>query len=363
MLGRAWGFVKRHKKKAIAGTILAGGAYGIYRYVYPMVKQFREIRAALESLEAAAAAGAGQEDAEADEERRRVRFRHNQEVYDKYACKGLGVFRERHDACFEIQECMSRVREAQDAEAKRVRLEEYVTECLAYCISALYALHALLLLQRMQFNIAGREMDLLAAAEPQADAPAYEAFLESTSYFKEEGVRRVADSARRAARACAAEAGLAPATAVTAERLHKLVQDAFLEVDAEILAGPCASSSLLPESIDSGLAPALCVKAKRLLDEARDYLESPQFLEAFRAASAAAARRLAGLLGDDAQDPASAPLAGGQPKPLAKLLGEMISASRAALAEESAGGFVEQFAAQPLVCGLCERVYFQTAAA
>merc|ERR1719401_2039968 len=131
MLGRAWGFVKRHRKKAIAGTVLAGGAYGIYRYVYPMVKQFRELRAALESLEAAAA-GAGQEDAEADEERRRAQFRHNQEIYDKYACKGLGELREKHDACFDIQACMSRVREAQDAEAKRVRLEEYVMECLAY---------------------------------------------------------------------------------------------------------------------------------------------------------------------------------------------------------------------------------------
>ncbi|CAK0825401.1 unnamed protein product, partial [Prorocentrum cordatum] len=202
------------------------------------------------------------------EERRRARFRHNQGVYDKYACRGLGQFREKHDACFEIQERMAQVREAQDAEAKRARLEEYVTECLAYCISALYALHALLLLQRMMFNIAGREMDLLAASEPEADAPAYEAFLESTSYFKEGGARRVAESARRAARACSAKADLGPATAVTAERLHELVQDAFREVDTEILASPYAASSMLPETIDSALAPAHCVKAKRLLDEA-----------------------------------------------------------------------------------------------
>lgn len=364
MLGRIWGFVKRHKKKVIFTSILAGGAYGAYRYVYPKIRQLRELVEAVNALEKLAGGGAeGAAHDEDSKEEKQARLRDRQEVYDKYACKGLGVLQVNHESCFFIKECISRVKEAQSSEAKLECLHRYAVECLAFCISALYALHVLLLLQRMQFNIVGREMDAAgapAATASQTDANAYEAFLESTSYLKEEGVRRIADSARRAVGACTARASITPQTPVTAEDLQRLAQDTCLEVDAELLAGSHAAASLLPESIDGALATEHAEKTKRLLDEARDYLESPQFLEVFRAVAVGAMRRLSDLVGDGAPDPGMALIAGGQSKPLAKLLGQLIEISKASLMEESAGGFVELFAKEPLVDSLCERVYFQT---
>merc|ERR1719221_338864 len=130
------------------------------------------------------------------------------------------------------------------------------------------------------------------------------------------GFDGIARAVRTAALKCATSMGLEPRTKATAELLQKLVVDACREVDAELLGPSKAPTTLLPDDLDAKVSEANRAEVKRLLDEARDYLESPQFLQVFQGATSKAAEVLAkGLVAE---------ASGEGPWPLAKLHGTMI---------------------------------------
>ncbi|CAE8645920.1 unnamed protein product, partial [Polarella glacialis] len=112
--------------------------------------------------------------------------------------------------------------------------------------------------------------------------------------------------------------------------------------------------TLLPPDV----AGAGSEEMKRLLDEARDYMESPQLLEVFRVVTASAADRIAEqLLEVDAKDVFS----DGSSLPLAKLFGSFIALSKSLLDPEAeqCRSSIRRFADQSVLNQFCEGLFFQ----
>lgn len=355
MFRRLWNFGKRHRKKLFFSAACAGGAYFAWRVWLPRLQQ-RLLQRLLkeDDLKELLELARGEGNQEKREQEARASFEHKQQVSDDYVRKALAELQPRHQACFSVEEIFERVKVAETREAKVTGFQELQAECLARLVSALYTLHALLLLHRVEFNIAGRE---LAGGE---EALALEAFLGTTRHFQECSLGRVAEAARAAVSRGLEAAQLAPTAAVDLPRLESMLLQAA-ETAARELPGEQAAAALLPEAADAALPEAQRPRVQPLLDEARDYLESPQFQQVFKAVLAKAVQRLVQGLGDGAADPAAAPLASGRSCPLAKLNGQFIVLSKSLLSDEG-NDFIAHFAEEPVVSELCEVLFFQESA-
>jgi len=255
-------------------------------------------------------------------------------------------------------------------------------ECVARTISAAYSLNLMMLLCRVQFNIVSRDLasEGAKAATSTAAAPAealetssdeggdktqegdaYARFLESTKHLEETGIRQVAEAVRRAVAAKVEELKVFPQTAVSAETTEKFFMEVCDTAAAEVLSSSSGVTTLLPEALDSELARS-DEKVKAMLDEARDYLESPQFGEALRAVLAAAMKRLVGTLGDGAQDPSKSLLGEGKSAAFARLFGPIMELSNTIFSPEEGNEFVSQFAQDSVVTELCEALFAQDTA-
>mmetsp|Transcript_118823 Transcript_118823/g.331488 ORF Transcript_118823/g.331488 Transcript_118823/m.331488 type:complete len:363 (+) Transcript_118823:110-1198(+) len=357
MFRRLWQFAKRHRKKLIFTAACAGGAYYVWKIWLPRFQQQLLQKLLKESLELTRG--------EEEEKEKKANFTHTQQVSDAYVRKSLAALQERHKDLFAVEECSEKVKRAETKEARLQRFQELLIECLSRLVSAPYTLSALLLLHRVEFNIVGRELAgvpgcgeaACAGAAVEAGTEVHAAFLDSTRFLKEEGIHQIADAVRRAVRNCLESSKLAPTAAVTAHLLEKFLLDVCNEAHSELLLQSRIVAMLLPESVDREVAEEHRTQVKQLLDEARDYVESPQFLEVFKTVCAMAAQRLAGAFGDGALDPVGAPLAGGQSCPLAKLNGLFVELSKTMLDEGT--DFIAHFAGEPVVDELCQGLYFQ----
>lgn len=364
MLQRLRNFARRHKKKLIFTGVLAGGAYAAWRFVLPRLRD-----RVLHSVEATLLKELSRKPSK-KKHLTRERYRHLIRVADTHAKAALGQLRERQLKCFDIEASQAKVRQAKSSEEKLNNLRALGVECLARLISSVYAVHLLLLLQRIQFTIVGREV-ANSAKEPSSteetvadgaqdavdDWKTHALFIEASRYFEEEGVSRIASTARKAV-ATAMERDRSPATLMTAGTLEELFLDVSRETDAGLLSEKDVGAFFLPSSLDpeDRLERA---KVKPFLDEARDYFESPQFRGVLQALSVGTMRLIVGWLSDEAPDPAKAPLGGDRTCALAKLYGNFVNLADSALSPGGDLGLVERFAAEPLVNGLCEGLFFQ----
>eukprot|EP00930_Biecheleria_cincta_P093704 TRINITY_DN8420_c0_g2_i1.p1 TRINITY_DN8420_c0_g2~~TRINITY_DN8420_c0_g2_i1.p1 ORF type:complete len:373 (+),score=74.48 TRINITY_DN8420_c0_g2_i1:52-1170(+) len=365
---RLWNFVKRHKKKFIFSGVAVGGAYIAYRIWLPRLQErllerlLKELSGSEEDL-AALTRGDGRKARD-----KRAHFQHQQQVSDRYARKGLKDFLVRHLGCFEIEARQAKVSSAKDKEGKLAALCELQTECLSMLVSSFYSLHLLLLFHRVEFNIVGREMlaadTVKLAAEGQAGVasetmPAHlEEFINSTDYFLEHGPQKVAIAVRRAVEICSNNRSLSPQTKVTSESLTAFVREVCQEADRELLAESKGAVTLLPPE---GQPASLGNEAKNLLDETRDYLESPQLLEVFRNVTSANAGRVAELL--VSTDAMAASLRDGGCVALARLFGSFVTLSKSMLGQEipevgAAEDCIEQFGENAIVAEFCEGLCF-----
>eukprot|EP00929_Paragymnodinium_shiwhaense_P118363 TRINITY_DN90293_c0_g1_i1.p1 TRINITY_DN90293_c0_g1~~TRINITY_DN90293_c0_g1_i1.p1 ORF type:complete len:404 (-),score=136.67 TRINITY_DN90293_c0_g1_i1:37-1248(-) len=390
VLQRVWNFVKRHKKKCIAGGVIVGGGYVAYRYFLPKLQERLLEKLLAEAggtfQELAKEASAAKEEASAGRKKKRdARFRHRQQVSDVLARKALSRLRERLTALFRIEDCKAKLSTPGiTAEQKAAHFRELEIECVARAISATYSLNLLMLLCRVQTNIASRDMAAESKAQPVGPAvaaaletsseegaktakevDAHEMFLTSTDYLEETGIKHVADVVRRIVTSHIETTKILPATAVSAESLEKFFLDISSDVVGETLKageeGCLGSALVLPEKLDSEIAGS-DAKIKALLDETRDYLESPQFAEALRAVFSAATKRLVGTLGDGAADASKAPLADGKSQAMARLFGPILEMSNMVLNPGEGNEFVAQFAQDAVVSQLCEALFAQDAA-
>lgn len=369
---RLWNFVKRHKKKFIASGVAAGGAYIAYRIWLPRLQQrllerlLKELSGSEEDL-AALTGGDGRKARD-----KRAHFQHQQQVSDRYARKGLKDFLVRHIGCFNIDACQAKVSSAKDKEGKLAALCELQAECLSMLVSSFYSLHLLLLFHRVEFNIVGREMlaadsrkpvaegHSAAAPEPMPDH--LEELINSTEYFLEHGPEKVAIAIRKAVEVSFKNSPLSPQTKVTSETLTTFIREVCQEADRELLSESKGAVTLLPPE---GEPASLGNEAKNLLDETRDYLESPQLLEVFRNVTSANAGRIAELL--ISTDAMAAALQDGGSVALGRLFGSFVTLSKSMLgqdvpevdgAKSAAEDCIEQFSENAVVGEFCEGLCF-----
>merc|ERR1719265_2726411 len=131
MLGRAWNFVKRHKKKVIFGTVVAGGVYygrKLYLRYKPIIQLLRNPddpegalkellgadEGALKELFAGMAAAGGED----KNKSKAARFEHKQKVSDACVQKSLTVLKEQVQDSFCITDLHAQLRKAADKQEK-----------------------------------------------------------------------------------------------------------------------------------------------------------------------------------------------------------------------------------------------------
>jgi len=350
VFGRVWNFVKRHKKKLIFSTIVVGGSYVAWNVLLPKLQDH------LMNMMLAKLAGGG-DSAESMEAKRRERFEHKQQVADAHARKKLAALRAKQNANFREEACTARIKEAQGKEAKLEAFKAFQVECLAKAVSALYLLHLSLVLHRIGFNIAGRELGTASG-----DDEAHAAFLQTLDNL-EECSARIADAIRKVVRECIVETSVAPTTLVGQMTLEKLLTKASREANKELLAGSKASALLLPDEVNERPPKAQQKAVKRLLDEARDYLDSPQFLQVFEVATTRGATQMSRGL----EQEITQAVGGDGPWPMAKFFGPLTKLAGLCLDDSdgdySAKDFSRRFAEEPRLAEFCEGLFFQDARA
>lgn len=358
MLGRAWDFAKRHRRKLIASGVLVGGGLLVWKVVIPklqerLLRKLLREAGGLDSLLEEFATAPGD-----PKEERQAGFRHRQQVSDSFARRNLETLQLRHNECFSIAECYAKLEEAKkagDSSSKAACFKELQVECMARLSSALYTLHLVLLLHRVEFNIVGRELAQSVKQPSQDGSNSSEVelttFLESAEHFQERAIKQITNAVRKAAIAVVERSSLVPTSRVTAADLEKFFLDVFKEADAELLEGEKGAAVMLPEELDQQVPELHRKKVKAMLDEARDALDSPQLLQVLRAVLPKAATQIAAAaIGDGAQ---------GAPVLLAKMFGDLIKLSAQLLDPEGAADFISRFGEEPMVNQLCEGLYFQ----
>eukprot|EP00913_Durusdinium_trenchii_P000201 g183.t1 len=224
---RIWNFVSRHRKKLIFTGIVAGGVYYYVKVKLPKI-QADLFDSLLKELTEGASASNGQ----VEEQQRRVSFQKHQEVSDSYARKGLQNFLVRLQGCFKIDQCQAKVKAASDREQKLAALKELQVECLSMVASAAYSLYVILLLHRVQFNIAGREAISSKTgeiAQDGAESAAMQELIASTDYFLEKGAAMIVTATRSAVQA----ASLQPDAPVSTESLTSFFKEVFEKLEKE----------------------------------------------------------------------------------------------------------------------------------
>mmetsp|Transcript_32938 Transcript_32938/g.94601 ORF Transcript_32938/g.94601 Transcript_32938/m.94601 type:complete len:361 (-) Transcript_32938:94-1176(-) len=356
VLGRIWNFAKRHRKKLIFTTAIVGGAYITWNVVLPKLQE-RLMKKLLAELTQGAAGG----QAGSTEEAQRKSFEHKQKVSDAYARRRLAALRAKQNTQFAEEACTARLKAAQGKEAKFEAFKAFQVECLAKAASAVYMFHLALLLHRVGFNIAGRELGV-GGIESQSDdkMDVHESFLQLLGHM-EDSSARIADAIRKAVRDCVVEFGVEPTTPVGQKALEKLIVKSCREANKELLAESKGASLLLPDNLDETVAQADRPGVKRLLDEARDYLDSPHFLQVFEVAAARGAQLFSQGLEQE--------LAGGTgvtgPWPMAKFFGPLTKLAGSILDDSGDGDFSAQaftryFAEEPRLAEFCEGLFLQS---
>jgi hypothetical protein len=372
-------FASRHKKKLIFSGVVIGGAVFTWRVVLPklqerLLKKLLEEAGGADILKQLAGASSG------TKKRSREEFEHKQEVSDAYARQILKTLREmKFPSLFRVSECQARLQEANlSRDAKMERFREMQVECLARAVAAMYTVVVLMLLCRVTHNIIGRSIgaagstttnpqdgtgDDKAVITPEEGGTendeAHEAFLKtSTKAFEEQALDDIASSARSAVAAHCEREGIVPTKRLESKDLQGLLHEVCLSIDEKIFATKSvdgaevtAAAAILPESLDKEVA-AKTPGAKAMLDEARDYLESPQFLAAARRVIDVSIGRFVEHLGE-----ATSTEIGTTPFPvLAKMFGPLMELSNTVLeADAYAAGFTEE----PVVKEFCEAMFFQ----
>lgn len=347
VVGRAWNFVKRHKGKFILGAVVAGGSYAAWKALSRKLED-QLLKVLMKELTDIQPGD--------DAEKRRERFLKKQEIADVHARKKLPALRDRQSERFRDAALSAALREAKDRAAKLEAFTALQAECFAKALAALYTLHALLLLNRVGFNIAAREVE--AVGPDNVNSEVHEEFLSALSHLEGDGAQQIAETLRKVARTCAERLSIAPQTKVTKEEVEKLLKEACREADAELLTGPKGAALLLPDGLEAKVPTASREAVKRLLDEARDYVESPQFLQVFRSSTEMACAALATNVCEEATT-----ASGEGPWPVAKLFGTLTKLSSVMLdaddetADLSGISCLKRFAEEQCVVQLCEGVF------
>jgi len=347
VFSRLWNFAKRHRKKLFVGTVVvAGGSYVAWTVLLPRLQEYM-----LQRLMKELTGADSPEDARA---RRREQFEHKQQISDTHARRKLAALRGRLNALFAEGECTQKVQEAKTREAKLEALGALQVECLAKAAAAVYMFQLILLVHRVGFNIVGREV---GSRSPEHEEEVHAAFLQTLEFLEGVGAVRVAEVVRRAARTCVDRADLTPTKAIDTRSLEKILAAVCREADKELLAEAKGAATFLPDELNSKPPDTVRKPVQRLLDEARDYLDSPQFLQVFQKATAGGAKLMAQKIEQE--------MSGDGPWPAAKFTGPLTKNAGLALDDSDStvafngAALASKFAEDPRLTEFCEGLFFQ----
>mmetsp|Transcript_42263 Transcript_42263/g.95080 ORF Transcript_42263/g.95080 Transcript_42263/m.95080 type:complete len:375 (-) Transcript_42263:23-1147(-) len=349
-------FASRHRKKLIFGGLVTGGAVYVWKVLLPRW-QDAAVQSLLQSLQELAGEkeggdASGAQDEELETLQKKAKFEHLQQVCDAHSPPRLAALRAQHYAQFAVEECTENIKKAEGRENKMTALRSLQVEVLARETSLLTAMHAVLLLRRIMFNIAGRAL----AGEDRPSGSTEGGNLEETSlfaFFLDLSIQSTeahsclvafTEAAKKVVESKCDELSLMPTTQVQAEMLTTFFLDVCTEMRNVLLSGSACVDILLPEWLDLQDAPDPA-KVTELLNEAKDYLESPQFTQVQHALVQASVTSLVEALKDANADIDC---------PLAKLMGKLMNSTK----DEAA--YVERLSSEALVQQLCEDIYFST---
>lgn len=363
MIQRLWNFAKRHKKKLLGSAFLAGGSYVAWKVLYPRLCDYM-LQRLMKNMEGGdllkeLMAGMG-EDPEDLKAKRRANFNHNQQVSDSQTQKSFIKVYDRLISCFNVDELHKELKQAKTKDDQLRCFEACQVECFARSMAALYTLHLLLLLHRVQFNIVGREIQGANGKAGSADDKEWEVFTAFCNNFdlhvQGDGLAQICDAMREAVKSRWRADSMSCTQKVSRESFRSFLVNVCITADAALLEGGKGPATLLPESLDASAA----TQVKKLLDETRDYLESPQFLTVFRSVvSDAVAQFVTSLSEDTSEPPQGAPLPRDASVPIAKLGNHCLTKSEAMYATGDPAGYVRRFADGDKVANLCEALYFE----
>merc|ERR1712187_514530 len=99
-------------------------------------------------------------------------------------------------------------------EQKSEALKTLQAECISRADSAMYLLHLLLIVHRVKFNIVGRDISVVRAADGDRahKAEAQAVFLDSSRNISEEGIEYVVKAIRKAVGICSERDRLLPSS-------------------------------------------------------------------------------------------------------------------------------------------------------
>lgn len=354
MFDRIWSTIKRHKKKL--GVLIFGG-YIAYKILIPKIQMYLVSRFLGSFGDPEALAGPMRQLLDIvrgeDGVKKQERFRHSQQVSDKYVRRNLEEVRVAHHDLYAIQDTTAALKSKVMTKAEKMEIfKNLQVECISRMISAIYLLHMLLLLHRVEFNIVGREMMDSAPQDGEQEHTFLMSLLVSTRYVQEEGLKPLSACVREAVKSCCSSSQIEPTTRVSPIMFGSFLQDVCKKVDKSLLTGRASVTTLLPECIDKHITDekdrVMC-----LLNEARDYVESPQFLEVFQVVSGNAIKEVTSQIFETGKE-----AGGAEGKSiLANLFGTMTNLSNTVLNADAV--FIDRFAEEPIVTELCESVFFQ----
>jgi hypothetical protein len=369
MFERLRAFAARHKRKLIASAVVVGGSYAVWKFLVPKLLDYYVQRMLSQGVmkDLLGQLEQGDQKPRDPEEVKQEKFEHSQEVSDTHTQKALSGLDVRLQSLFPVEARQADLTGLSKTCTKEEKLECFKAvqvECLGRSIASLYMLHLVLLLHRVQFNIVQRALTDDGSRE-KSDATQegqnHAAFIECDRHVLNDGLLHICDSLRTAIKDCWAAEGFEISTKMSAERLTSFLVGACRAADAALLDSKIIADTLLPKALDSGAS----TQVVKLLEEARDYCESPHFLEVHQSVLASGVKHLVESLATplDATE-TGPPLASDASVLFVKLGGFLVKRVNQdhMLSVEDADGYVRRFAQEPLVGKLCKAVFFQEGA-
>lgn len=358
-------FFSRHRKKLIGSAFLVGGGYFAWRVLVPKILDWYLQRMLKQGgLQDLLASIEQQMPPERNvEEQKAEAYKCTQEVCSQYSLKdGRADLDKRLASYFAVDQLTAELSKATSKEEKIKCIEAIQVECLSRSLTALYVLHLFFLLHRIQFNILGREMSFerseeITESSGRSDedlAPPSE-FLKCVWNVRHDRLSDISEALRKAVKESWATQGLGVTKKISAEHLKGFCIGACRLADSAVVDCRDGLELLLPKALDNERD----AKVVKLLDEARDYCESPHFLDVFRSVVDSAVNRTVDSLAQCIDDETVAPLPHESEVPLMKVGGGMVKRSQAMIAEEDGNGFYRGFSESPLLEKLCKAVLFQ----
>eukprot|EP01066_Platyproteum_vivax_P019947 Platyproteum_vivax@DN7715_c0_g1_i1.p1 len=389
MISNAIKMTKKHYGKMLIVAFVVGGVAYVSHKIY---KKYAEMKAFLAlttgqlERELLSDVAFGDSTTVTKEWKMTLLFLRNQKVSDQSAKRNLDRLKQNIFSLYKVEE-MTGILRNRDNELTFNEKSRYFNnikvQVYSRAVACLYAVHFLLLLLRIEINIVGREMnqfenleggDIEAIAAPLEPVPSTQegvpysvgsmkpgleslhrqnfAFLSSTGHIQEtEGLEHITNTATAAVENALGRWN--PGHEVSWEELEEAFKTIRQDMDSALILNGNAVRILLPDNIPletTSLTEAEEISLGQMVSEARDLLDSPQFICAAQILMDTATSHVISLLkekcGHDVEFP------------LARTFGKLAQIADSLLTSTFTNTFIQEFSHQQVVDEFAKMIYF-----